>query len=106
MSGFPEAIRAAFPQAKVQPCIVHPVRAALKYVTDTDSREVAKDLKTIDTSATVLEAERAMESFAAKWGEKYPTIVKPGRLKWADLITLFEFPPPIRKAIYAENGRV
>ncbi len=41
LSGFPEAIRAAFPQTKVQLCIVHLVRAALKYVTDTDSREVA-----------------------------------------------------------------
>lgn len=103
LSGFPEAIRVAFPQAKVQPCIVHLVRAALKYVTDSDSREVAKDLKTIYTSATVLEAEQALESFAAKWGEKYPTIVKQWRLKWADIITLFEFPPPIRKAIDTTN---
>lgn len=103
LSGFPEAIRVAFPQAKVQPCIVHLVRAALKYVTDSDSREVAKDLKTIYTSATVLEAEQALESFAAKWGEKYPTIVKQWRLKWADIITLFDFPPPIRKAIYTTN---
>lgn len=101
--GFPEAIRVAFPQAKVQPCIVHLVRAALKYVTDSDSREVAKDLKTIYTSATVLEAERALESFAQKWGEKYPTIVKQWRLKWADIITLFDFPPPIRKAIDTTN---
>ena len=103
LSGFPEAIRVAFPQAKVQPCIVHLVRAALKYVTDGDSREVVKDLKTIYTSATVLEAEQALEAFAAKWGEKYPTIVKQWRLKWADIITLFEFPPPIRKAIYTTN---
>jgi putative transposase len=103
LSGFPEAIRLAFPQAKVQPCLVHLVRAALKYVTDADSREVAKNLKTIYTSATVLEAERALESFAANWGEKYPTIVKPGRLQWSDIITLVEFPPPIRKAIYTTN---
>ena len=52
LSGFPEAIRAAFPQTKVQLCIVHLVRAALKYTTETDSREVAADLKTIYQSAT------------------------------------------------------
>ena len=34
LSGFPEAIRTAFPQTKVQLCIVHLVRAALKYVTE------------------------------------------------------------------------
>ena len=30
LTGFPEAIRAAYPQAKVQLCVVHLVRAALK----------------------------------------------------------------------------
>src|SRR5580700_801215 len=32
LAGFPEAIRAAYPGTKVQLCIVHLVRAALKYV--------------------------------------------------------------------------
>lgn len=104
LSGFPEAIRAVFPQTKVQLCIVHLVRAALKYTTDQDSREVAADLKTIYQSATVLEAEQMMDAFAQKWGEKYPTIVKQWRLKWPDIITLFEFPAPIRKAIYTTNA--
>jgi transposase-like protein len=104
LSGFPEAIRAAFPQTKVQLCIVHLVRAALKYVTDSDSREVAADLKTIYQSATVLEAEGALENFATKWDVKYPTIAKQWRSKWADIITLFEFPAAIRKAIYTTNA--
>ena len=43
LTGFPEAIRTAFPQTKVQLCIVHLVRAALKYVSDKDSREVVAD---------------------------------------------------------------
>ncbi len=42
LTGFPDAIRTAFPQAKVQLCLVHLVRAALKYVTDKDSGEVGK----------------------------------------------------------------
>src|SRR5207245_8246653 len=40
LTGFAEAIRTAYPQTKVQLCIVHLVRAALKYVTDTDSKPV------------------------------------------------------------------
>ncbi|AMV26755.1 Transposase, Mutator family [Gemmata sp. SH-PL17] len=103
-SGFPEAIRAAFPHTKVQLCIVHLVRAALKYVMDKDSREVAADLKTIYQSATVLEAEEALKKFATKWDVKYPTIAKQWRLKWTDIITPFEFPAPIRKAIYTTNA--
>jgi putative transposase len=104
LSGFAEAIRAAYPQTKVQLCIVHLVRAALKYVTTEDSKPVAADLKKIYQSATVLEAEAALAKFAEVWGQKYPTIVKQWRLKWNDIITLFDFPPPIRKAIYTTNA--
>src|SRR5215207_6754986 len=104
LSGFPEAIRAAFPQAKVQLCIVHLVRAALRYTTETDGREVAADLKTIYQSATVLEAEGALERFATKWDAKYPTIARQWRAKWSDIIPLVEFPSAIRKAIYTTNA--
>jgi putative transposase len=104
LSGFPEAIRAAYPAAKVQLCIVHLVRAALKYVTDKDSREVVKDLKSIYQSATVTEAEQALERFAEKWDGKYPTISKQWRLHWSDIVAMFEFPPAIRKAIYTTNA--
>ena len=104
LSGFTEAIRAAYPHTKVQLCIVHLVRAALRYVSTTDSKPVAADLKTIYQSATVEEAEAALDKFAEVWGEKYPTIVKQWRLKWNDIITLFEFPPAIRKAIYTTNA--
>lgn len=104
LTGFADAIRAVFPQTKVQRCIVHLVRAALKYTTEKDSREVATDLKTIYQSATVLEAEQALDAFDQKWGEKYPTIVKQWRLHWCDIIAMFEFPPAIRKAIYTTNA--
>jgi hypothetical protein len=73
-------------------CIVHLVRAALKYVTTEDSKAVAADLKTIYQSATVEEAETALEKFAEVWGAKYPTIVKQWRLKWLDLIHAVRVP--------------
>jgi transposase-like protein len=104
LSGFADAIHAAYPQAKVQLCIVHLVRAALRYVSTEDSQQVARDLKKVYQSATVEEAEQALEEFAQAWDDKYPTIAKQWRLKWADIITLFDFPPAIRKAIYTTNA--
>lgn len=104
LAGFPEAIRAAYPQTKVQLCVVHLVRAALRYVADQDSKAVVCDLKNIYQAATLLEAEQALETFAQAWQEKYPTIVKMWRLKWTDIITLFDFPAPIRKAISTTNA--
>ena len=104
LSGFAEAVHAAYPQTKVQLCIVHLVRAALRYVSTTDSQAVAADLKKIYGAATLAEAEQALESFAQAWDEKYPTIAKMWRAKWIDIITLFDFPPPIRRAIYTTNA--
>jgi len=104
LTGFPEAIQAVYPQTKVQLCIVHLVRAALKYVTDKDSKEVIQDLKKIYQAANVIEAEEALEAFSHKWEEKYPTISKQWRLKWQHIISMFEFPPAIRKAIYTTNA--
>ena len=104
LSGFAEAIRAAYTHASVQLCIVYLVRAALRYVSTEDSKLVARDLKKIYQAATVLEAEAALEQFAQAWDAKYPTIAKQWRAKWTDIVTLFDFPPAIRKAIYTTNA--
>jgi transposase-like protein len=104
LSGFAEAIHAAYPETKVQLCIVHLVRAALRYVSSEDSQEVVRDLKKIYQAATVVEAEQALAEFAQAWDAKYPTISKTWRAKWTDIITLFDFPPSIRKAIYTTNA--
>ena len=107
LSGFPEAIRAAYPETSVQLCIVHLVRAALRYVSTQDSKAVIADLKKIYQAATVVEAEQALEAFAQAWDAKYPSISKMWRAKWTDIIIRrggFDFPPPIRKAIYTTNA--
>jgi len=104
LSGFPEAIHAAYPATSVQLCIVHLVRAALRYVSSEDSKQVVRDLKKIYQAATVIEAEQSLDEFAQAWDAKYPTIAKQWSAKWTDIITLFDFPAPIRKAIYTTNA--
>jgi transposase-like protein len=104
LAGFPEAIRAVYPQVSVQLCLVHLVRAALRYVSTADSQLVIAGLKKIYQAATVLEAEQSLETFAQAWDAKYPTIAKQWRTKWTEIIPLFDFPPPIRKAIYTTNA--
>jgi transposase-like protein len=72
LSGFAEAVHAAYPQTAVQLCIVHLVRAALRYVSTQDSKPVIDDLKAIYQAATVVEAEQALDRFAQAWDAKYP----------------------------------
>ena len=52
LKGFPEAIGNVFPQAEVQQCIVHAVRASLNYVNWKERRALAADLKPIYRAAT------------------------------------------------------
>lgn len=104
LTGFPEAIEAVYPKAKIQLCIVHMVRNSLRYVSFKHRKEVATDLKVIYRSLTVDEAKRALEVFCEKWDRHYPSIGKSGHSHWAQLITLYDYPDEIRKVIYTTNA--
>lgn len=104
LSGFPAAINAAFPAAKIQLCIVHMVRNSLKYVSWKDYKAVTRDLKRIYQATTEQEAGIELERFAELWDVKYRQISKSWRSHWPHLITLFDYPQDIRKAIYTTNA--
>jgi transposase-like protein len=67
LTGFPEAIEAVYPKAWVQTCIVHAIRAALRFVPYKDKKKVAADLKKIYTAVDRDHAERELERFAETW---------------------------------------
>ena len=104
LSGFPEAISAAFPRTEVQLCIVHQVRNSLKYVVSADKRAVARDLRTIYNAPTIVAAEHALERFSETWSTKYPAISKSWKTKWDLLSVIFKYTMDIRKAIYTTNA--
>jgi len=104
IKGFPEAMESVFPLTRIQLCLVHMVRHSLSYVSWKERKEVATDLKAIYRSATVSEAEQALENFTEKWDRKYPSISKSWRANWSELITFFDYPPEIRKVIYTTNA--
>lgn len=104
LKGFPEAINSAFPEARVQLCIIHLVRYSLRFVSWKDAREVAADLKRIYQSITEQEAALELDKFAEKWNSKYPQIAKSWSANWLNLITLFDFPDDIRRVIYTTNA--
>jgi len=104
LSGFPDAIQTVYPDTRIQLCIVHMVRNSLKFVSWKDYKAVTADLKTIYRAATVQAAEQALDTFADKWDSKYPNISKQWRRHWPNLITLFDYPEEIRRAIYTTNA--
>jgi putative transposase len=104
LKGFPEAIETVFPKTEVQLCIVHLVRNSLRYVSWKERRHAAQDLRMIYAAPTAEGGEQALESFAAKWDARYPSISKSWRSRWDNVTPFFSYPPEIRKAIYTTNA--
>src|ERR1700758_3044166 len=104
LSGFPKAIETVFPQAQVQLCIVHQVRAWLNYVSWKQRKAEAADLQTVYRANTAEDAYFKLEAFAEKWDGVYPTISQMWRRSWEHLTPFFGYPADIRKVIYTTNA--
>ena len=104
LKGFPQAIENVFPEARIQLCIVHLVRASLNYVNWNERKRVAGDLKAIYRAATEDQAGQELAEFMAKWGGKYQSIGKLWKDNWERVIPLFEFPPNVRRVMYTTNA--
>ena len=86
LTGFPEAIEATFPQAWVQTCVVHLIRASLRYVNYRDLKRVASALRPIYNAANADQALLELERFEAEWGQRYPATVRAWREAWEHVI--------------------
>ncbi len=103
LTGFPEAIEATFPQAWVQTCIVHLIRASLRYVNYRDQKKVAAALRPIYTAPNADEALAELERFDTEWGKRYPPTVQAWRASWEHVIPFLSLPDELRKAVYTTN---
>jgi putative transposase len=104
LKGFPQAIEAVFPEARVQLCIVHMVRASLHYVNWKERKLVAADLKAIYRAASERQAATELDEFVAKWGGKYQAIGKLWKENWERVTPFFDFPAEVRRMIYTTNA--
>jgi putative transposase len=104
LKGFPEAIEAVFPATTVQTCIVHLIRASLRYVPRRQFDAVTKDLKPIYTAINPDQAMIALEQFEAKWDDTIPIIGRMWRESWQHVIPFMAFEPEVRRVIYTTNA--
>jgi transposase-like protein len=104
LSGFPEAVRAVYPDTRVQLCIVHMVRNSTKFVSYKDLKKVCAGLKAVYSANSEDAGREALEDFGKIWNEKYPMIYKSWEHHWDDLSEFFKYPPEIRRAIYTTNA--
>ena len=104
LTGFPDAVKAVFPNTHIQHCIVHMIRNSTKFVSYKDLKAVCRDLKEIYSAINAESGHEALEEFGKKWNNKYPMIQASWERNWNDLIEFFNYPKDIRRAIYTTNA--
>lgn len=104
LKGFPEAIGQAFPKTQVQLCVVHQIRASLRYLASKYHKEFLADLKLVYRAPSEEIAQGELEKLDEKWGKKCPSAVAGWKANWSNLSTFFAFPEDVRKMIYTTNA--
>jgi putative transposase len=103
LPGLPDAITAIWPEAIIQTCVVHLLRASLRYVAYDQRKRLAGALKPIYGAPTVEAAEAAFGLFKDSYGERSPGVVAVWERAWQEFVPFLAFPPQIRKVIYTTN---
>ena len=103
LTGLPDAITVTWPQAVVQLCVVHLIRASLRYASKKYWVPLTRDLRPIYTATDETAAAAALEDFATAWEDRYPAIVRLWRAHWSEFIPFLTFPPEVRRVIYTTN---
>ena len=86
-------------------CVVHLIRASMRFISYSDRKPVAAGLRPIYTAPTAGAAAQELDIFeGSKWGKKYPATVKVWRDAWERFIPFLEFAPEVRKIIYTTNS--
>ena len=104
LKGLPDSIRAVWPQADVQLCVVHLVRSSLKFTSKKDWGKVCAHMKTMDTAPTLAAAEAAFAEFTETWETRYPAMIDTWRRAWNEFIPFLDFPVELRRIVYTTNA--
>jgi putative transposase len=104
LEGLPAAVETVWPHTIVQTCVVHLIRACMRYVSYTDRKKLAAALRPVYTAANADAAQTALLELAdSELGRKHKSAIAVWERAWDRFIPFLEFPPEIRKIIYTTN---
>jgi putative transposase len=104
LAGLPEAIEAAWPGAIVQTCVIHLIRASMRYVSWDDRKKITAALRPVYTAVNETAAKAALDELRASFGKKAPGVIAVWERAWEQFIPFLEFDTAIRKVIYTTNA--
>ena len=104
LEGLPDAIETIWPYAIVQTCVVHLIRASLRYASYTDRKKLAAALRPVYTAANADAAEQALLELAdTPLGRRHKAALAVWERAWDRFTPFLAFPPELRKVIYTTN---
>ena len=104
LNGLPEAIEATWGKAKVQTCVIHLIRASMKYVSWKERKKAVAAMRPIYTAVNEAAAKSALENLRRDFGKKSPGMVAAWDRALERFIPFLEFDSAIRKVVYTTNA--
>ena len=104
LKGLPEVVGNVWPQAIVQTCIIHLIRNTFRLASKRYWDELKRDVRPIYTAVNAQAARDAFDELAAKWGDRYPAIVKLWDNAWEEFIPFLDYDVEIRRVICSTNA--
>ena len=104
LKGLPEVVGNVWPQAIVQTCIIHLIRNSFRLTSRRCWDELKRDLRPIYTAVNADAALAAFEELSAKWGDRYPAVIRLWANAWEEFIPFLDYDVEIRKVICSTNA--
>lgn len=101
--GMKKAICQSYPKAHFQRCLVHVMRNISAKMRVDDRQKALDEFKQIHTQSNKEMAVQVLHEFYQNWEKAYKNVVRDLRQVEPDLLTFYNYPPPIRASIYSTN---
>ena len=102
-SGLADGLRAIFPDAVAQRCLVHLVRNSCKYVPSKDMQAFCRDARAFYGAPSLSACRAAFADFSEAWA-RYPGAVATWERSMAEVERLFSYGPDVRRVMYTTNA--
>lgn len=103
VSGLADGLRAIFPDAVAQRCLVHLVRNSCKYVPSKDMQAFCRDARAFYGAPSLSACRAAFADFSEAWA-RYPGAVATWERSMAEVERLFSYGPDVRRVMYTTNA--
>src|SRR3954447_3913603 len=104
LKGLPEAITTVWDRAIVQTCVIHLLRNTFRYASRKYWDQIAKDIRPVYTAPSEAAAKERFVEFTAKWGARYPAIIRLWENAWSEFVPFLDYDVEIRRVICSTNA--